>query len=141
MTEVLPKPDHLGPEYGAQFQDPSVVAAYHHRPPYPDAVYDILVGLIAAEPRTVLDVGTGTGAIARGLAGQVARVDALDLSRRMLAKGRGLPGGDHPNLVWIEGYADSASSAAKRPTRSSSASRSLATSNPSTPATASPATA
>src|SRR5262249_55186769 len=66
--KVRPKPDHLGPEYAAQFGDPSVVAAYRHRPPYPAEVFDILVGLIADEPRAVLDVGTGTGEIARGLA-------------------------------------------------------------------------
>jgi SAM-dependent methyltransferase len=102
------KPDHLGPEYGAQFSDPSVVAAYHQRPPYPAELFDILVGLIAREPRTVLDVGTGSGEIARRLAPRVARVDAVDPSPGMIAAGRALPGGDHPNLTWIEGYAEDA---------------------------------
>lgn len=105
---TLPKPDHLGREYAEQFHDASVVAAYHHRPPYPDEVFEILFGLIADEPRAVLDVGTGSGAIARALAPRVARVDAVDPSRGMIEKGRGLPGGDHPHLVWIEGYAEDA---------------------------------
>ena len=103
---MLPKPDHLGPEYAAQFADPSVVAAYHHRPPYPAAVLDILAELVVDEPRVVLDVGTGTGEIARGLVGRVERVDAMDPSPGMIAKGRNLPGGDHPKLSWILGYAE-----------------------------------
>lgn len=104
---MLPKPDHLGREYGGQFADPGVVAAYHHRPPYPAEVLDILVGLVVA-PGTVLDVGTGTGEIARGLVGRVAGVDAVDPSAGMLAKGRGLPGGGHPRLTWILGGAEDA---------------------------------
>ena len=104
----LPKPGHLGPEYGAQFQDASVVAAYRHRPPYPAAVFDLLLDLIVDEPRAVLDVGTGTGELARGLAPRVTRVDALDPSPGMIAVARTLPGGDHPNLTWIEGYAEDA---------------------------------
>ncbi|MGH2560279.1 MAG: class I SAM-dependent methyltransferase, partial [Thermomicrobiales bacterium] len=108
MTEVLPKPDHLAPKYGAQFQDASVVAAYHHRPHYPAPIFDLLTGLIADEPRVVLDIGTGPGAIARELAARVERVDAVDPSRGMIEQGRALPGGDRPNLVWIEGYAEDA---------------------------------
>jgi SAM-dependent methyltransferase len=103
---VQPKPDHLGPEYGAQFSDPSVVAAYRHRPPYPAEVFDTLLGLMAGESRTVLDVGAGTGEIARPLAPRVALVDAVDPSPGMIAAGRMLTGGDHPNLCWIEGYAE-----------------------------------
>jgi SAM-dependent methyltransferase len=105
---LQPKPDHLGPEYGAQFGDASVVAAYRHRPPYPAEVFDILIGLMAGDSRAVFDVGTGTGEIARGLASRVARVDAVDPSPPMIATGRAMPGGDHPNLTWIEGYAEDA---------------------------------
>lgn len=105
VSRVLPKPDHLGPEYGGQFADRSIVAVYHYRPPYPAAVFDVLVGLVVP-PGTVLDVGTGTGEIARGLVGRVSAVDALDPSAGMLAKGRGLPGGDDPGLTWILGSAE-----------------------------------
>jgi SAM-dependent methyltransferase len=105
---VPPKPDHLGPEYGAQFSDPAVVAAYRHRPPYPAGVFEVLAGLVV-EPRAVLDAGCGTGAIARGLVGRVDRVDAVDPSAAMLATGRALPGGDHPALRWILGAAEGAS--------------------------------
>lgn len=105
---MRPKPAHLGPDYAAQFSDPGVVAAYHLRPPYPPEAFDLLVGLVVDEPRAVLDIGCGTGAIARGLASRVASVDALDPSAGMLAKGRSLPGGDAPNLMWLHGYAEDA---------------------------------
>jgi ubiquinone/menaquinone biosynthesis C-methylase UbiE len=103
---MKPKPEHLGPDYGAQFKDRSVVEAYHRRPPYPDETFDILTGLITSEPRRVLDVGCGTGYLARTLAQRVDSVDAVDFSAYMLAQGRQLPGGDAPNLCWIEGAAE-----------------------------------
>ena len=105
---MRPKPKHLGAEYGAQFQDASVVAAYPHRPPYPEAVFETLAGLTVAGNRAVLDLGCGTGDLARRLAEHVARVDAVDLSERMLALARTLPGGDRPNLRWIQGTAEQA---------------------------------
>ncbi|HET7034908.1 MAG TPA: class I SAM-dependent methyltransferase [Thermomicrobiaceae bacterium] len=108
MTQ--PKPRGLGPEYAAQFQDPAVVAAYHHRPPYPAETFDILVQLLPAggEAARVLDLGCGTGDLARPLAARVAAVDAVDVSAGMIARGRALPGGDRPNLHWIAGRAEDA---------------------------------
>lgn len=100
---MLPKPKHLGPEYAAQFSDESVAAAYQYRPPYLDEVFDILLNLINREPRTVLDVGCGTGNIARVLVSRVASVDAVDISKPMLTRGKQLPGGDHPHLHWLCG--------------------------------------
>jgi SAM-dependent methyltransferase len=99
----IPKPAHLGPEFGAQFSDTSVAAAYHHRPPYPDAVFPLLAGLVRGSPCVVLDAGCGTGDIARFLAPLVDRVDAVDISAPMIAVGRTLPGGDEPRLRWIQG--------------------------------------
>ncbi len=100
---MLPKPAHLGPQYAATFQDRSIVAAYHHRPPYPAETFAILDGLITSAPRVVLDVGCGTGDIARRLAPFVERVDAVDVSAPMIEKGKQLPGGDDPRLRWIVG--------------------------------------
>lgn len=99
----MPKPSHLGPEYAAQFGDDSVVEAYQYRPPYPPETFNILARLITAEPRTVLDAGCGTGYIARYLVPYVDRLDAVDISARMIAKGQTLPGGDHPRLRWLHG--------------------------------------
>jgi len=103
---VKPKPKHLGPEYAAAFKDRSLVEVYHLRPPYSSEVFDILVSLITEEPRVVLDAGCGTGQVARGLIGRVERIDAVDCSEPMIAKGQSLPGGDHPTLHWICGIVE-----------------------------------
>ena len=58
------------------FTYPGVATAYQHRPPYPDQVFSLLTGLITDEPRTVLDLGAGEGALARPRAALVDR--ALD---------------------------------------------------------------
>lgn len=103
------RPPQWTPENASRFQDRSVVDAYHLRLPYPPEIFDKLVELIDGAPRTVLDVGTGTGELARPLAARADRVDAVDLSGRMIARGAALPGGDHPNLRWIEGALETVS--------------------------------
>lgn len=55
------------PEYASVFRDSSVVRAYHHRPPYQLEAIEYLAGLVGDTPRAVLDVGCGTGDIARPL--------------------------------------------------------------------------
>jgi SAM-dependent methyltransferase len=99
---MRPKPAHLGPQYGAQFQDAAIVAAYLNRPPYPAKVFTRLRALLTG-PAVALDAGCGTGDIARRLASLVERLDAVDISAAMIAAGRRLPGGDAPNLRWIVG--------------------------------------
>jgi SAM-dependent methyltransferase len=105
---MSPKPAHLSAARAAAFQDQSVVAAYPLRPPYPAELFDWLRELLGATPHAVLDVGCGTGALARQLVHWAARVDAVDWSAPMLAKGRSLPNGAHPNLRWIHGRAEDA---------------------------------
>ena len=100
---MLQKPKHLLPEYGKQFQDQSIVEAYHHRPPYPDEVFDILERLIKDAPRRVLDVGCGTGYIARNFIERVEEIDAVDFSRNMIEMAKTLPNGDNPHLHWLFG--------------------------------------
>lgn len=92
----------------ATFAHPGVAGAYRHRPPYPAETFGILEQLITDEPRTVLDLGAGEGALARPLAGRVDQVDALDISAAMVAAGRQQPGGKQPNLRWIVGAAETA---------------------------------
>ncbi len=103
-----PRPEHLGLDYSTRFRDQGVVDAYHLRPPYPEETFDVLERLITDEPRAVLDVGSGSGDIARRLVKRVERVDAVDFSRPMIEKGKTLPNGDHPNLRWIFGRAEEA---------------------------------
>ncbi len=105
---MRPKPKGLSPEYGAQFGDAAIVAAYPSRPPYTEGVFSTLTDLIGNGPRTVLDLGCGTGDLARRLAPLVERVDAVDLSAGMIALGKTLPGGDVSNLRWIAGAAEDA---------------------------------
>jgi SAM-dependent methyltransferase len=102
------KPSHLAPEWGAQFRDRSVAEAYPHRPPYPAATFDFLAGLLADLPNAVLDIGCGTGDIARRLAPLVGWLDAVDPSAAMIAQGRQQPGGGAANLNWLEALAEEA---------------------------------
>jgi len=82
------------------FRHIGVARAYRHRPPYPPALFDALEALIVDEPRHVLDLGAGDGALARALAARVARVDAVEISPAMVDAGRTRPGGDRDNLIW-----------------------------------------
>lgn len=103
-----PKPAFLGQYVASAFQEASVVDAYRFRPPYPEAVFEILKALLEGRPRRALDIGCGTGAIARRLAPLVERLDAVDIAPLMVAEGRRLPGGDHPALRWITGAIEDA---------------------------------
>ncbi|MHB8646709.1 MAG: class I SAM-dependent methyltransferase [Thermomicrobiales bacterium] len=100
------RPEFWGAQYSGRFADPSIIAAYRYRPPYPDALMDRLISLITDEPRAVLDVGCGPGNIARLLLPHVTRVDAIDVSPGMIALGKTLPGGDDPRLRWLVGRAE-----------------------------------
>ena len=103
-----PKPELFASHYGTWFQDPLVVEAYPARPPYPADVFKLLASLVLNEPRVVLDVGCGTGDIARRVAPLVSRVDAIDASYAMLATGRAASGGDAPNLTWVHARVEEA---------------------------------
>lgn len=103
-----PKPRFLSPEVASAFQDASVVRAYPKRLPYADATFPLLVGLIVGERRVVLDVGAGTGDIARRLAPLVQRIDALDWSPAMIEQGKRQPGGDAPQIRWLAGRVEEA---------------------------------
>jgi len=101
---VEPKPNGWGERYGAVFAEDSVVEHYGLRPPYPAETFDVLASLAAQaapERGVVLDAGCGPGDLARPLASRVARVDAVDVSAPMIARGRSLPGGDAANVRWI----------------------------------------
>ncbi len=94
-------------ELGRVWADDEAAALYAYRAPYPRGVFDILERLIV-EPRVVLDAGAGTGALARNFPPSFARIDAVDPSGAMIARGRTLPGGDDPRIRWILGRAEDA---------------------------------
>lgn len=89
------------------FRDRDVARAYRHRAPYPDETFAILERLLV-EPRTMLDVGSGSGQIARPMLRSAVRVDAVDPAEAMIEEGRTLPGGDDVRLRWIVGTAETA---------------------------------
>src|SRR5260370_27763442 len=100
---MQPKPESFSAYYAETFKDHHVVDAYRYRPPYPDEGFNILAGLVTDEPRTVLDVGAGSGDIARRLVDFVERVDAVDFSPNMIAMGKQLPNQAHPQSHGISG--------------------------------------
>ncbi|SRR5579859_6447745 len=103
---MISRPESHGERFVVRFQDQSVVDRYHLRPTYPPEIFAILNELIIDEPRTVLDVGCGTGNVARPLAEYVEHVDAVDMSFPMLARARTLPGGDSAKIHWLHGRAE-----------------------------------
>lgn len=94
-------------ELSRAFLDAEVVRNYRYRRPYPSEIFEILEGLLV-EPRTVLDAGSGTGALTIGLARFAERVDAVDPSAAMLREARRMPGADSEHIRWIEGAAETA---------------------------------
>lgn len=103
------KPPWQEEQYMMRFQDRSVVDRYHLRPAYPPQTFELLNELIVDEPRVVLDVGCGTGNVARPLAEYVERIDAVDISLPMLERARMLPGGDSLKIRWLHGRAEDVS--------------------------------
>ena len=98
------RPPGLEPEYGAQFGDVAIVAAYHHRAPYPVETFEILSQLTRARP-SVLDLGCGTGDLTRGVSAFAGAVDAVDLSQEMIAEARKQA---PSNVRWIVDAAETA---------------------------------
>jgi SAM-dependent methyltransferase len=98
LALVKPKPRGWSERYGAVFAGRDVVDHYHLRPPYPAETLDVLAGF--ADRGAALDLGCGTGELARRLAPRIGRVEAIDVSEAMIDRGRRLPGGDAPNLRW-----------------------------------------
>ena len=100
---MRPKPELYDSHYAAWFKDLDVIAAYPPRAPYARAAIEFLSELVTDRPRRVLDIGCGTGDIARRLGPLVDRVDAVDISAGMIDAGRQLPGGAAANVRWIIG--------------------------------------
>lgn len=98
---MQPKPKQWREGYASVFQETSVARAYEYRPPYPAPIFQLLDELAGDRPRAILDVGCGTGELARGLTPFADRVDAVDVSRPMIEIGKTLPRGDAAHLHWI----------------------------------------
>jgi SAM-dependent methyltransferase len=100
---MMQKPEYFTVHYAEAFKDQGVAKSYRLRPTYPAETFTILAGLLRGESRRVLDVGSGTGNVARHLVDLVERVDAVDFSQAMIEEGKQLPNGQHPGLRWLYG--------------------------------------
>ncbi len=94
--------------HALRWQDEDAAASYRFRASYPPETFDVLLSLMGASSRNVLEVGCGTGNLARTLAPLVDRVDAVDVSKEMIAAARELPGGNRPNIRWHVARAEEA---------------------------------
>ena len=97
------RPRQYWDDYASRFKHRSLAELYDLRPPYPEETYQILLNLLGESQGKILDVGCGTGKIARALVNHIDSVDAVDFSQEMLRVGKALVNGDHPNLRWING--------------------------------------
>jgi SAM-dependent methyltransferase len=102
----MDRPPDLAREFGAQFEDRSIASMYHHRPPYVSEVFDLLLELMPAEPRRVLDLGCGTGDVSFGLAPYVDSIDAVDPSAAMLEVARSRAQRIKAEIHWIHSTAE-----------------------------------
>ena len=103
MDQTLPRPRQYWNDHASRFKNRCLAEAYELRPPYPDETYRILLHLLEESRGRILDIGCGTGKIARTLVNHVEAVDAVDFSQEMIRVGKTLVNGDHPNLQWIHG--------------------------------------
>lgn len=97
------RPRQYWEDYASRFKNRSLAEVYELRPPYPEETYGILLSLLGKSRDKVLDVGCGTGKIARSLVNYVEGVDAVDFSQEMIRVGKSLSNGNHPKLQWING--------------------------------------
>ena len=100
---MRPKPELYESHYADWFKDPDVIAAYPSRPAYAHAAIEFLGELVTDHARRLLDIGCGTGDIARRLAPLVDHVEAVDFSAGMIETGRQLRGGAASNVRWTIG--------------------------------------
>lgn len=78
-----------------------------HRAGFPDAFFDgVLARGWAGAGQRLLDLGTGTGTVARGFAARGLTVTALDPDRRLMDQGARLAAAAGVDIVWAAGSAE-----------------------------------
>lgn len=74
---------------------------------FPDSFFDTLLGRdIVAAGAALLDIGTGTGTVARGFAARGCRAIGLDPAVELLEQGRALAAAEGVNVEFVEGSAE-----------------------------------
>ena len=93
---------------GESFENETVVRNYLDRPDYPLKIYERLAAL-SRSTTNALDLGCGTGKVARGIAGYFNHVTAVDASAAMLSMAREQSiGTQASNITWVHSLAESA---------------------------------
>ena len=78
-----------------------------HRAGFPPELFDRLESMNAiAAGRRALDIGTGTGTLARGLAQRGLTVTGVDIARPLLDQAERLAARDGMELTWLESTAE-----------------------------------
>jgi ubiquinone/menaquinone biosynthesis C-methylase UbiE len=76
----------MKPDFGATTEDYA-----RHRAGFPDSLFERLASLgVGRSGQSVVDLGTGTGSLARGFARRGCRVVGIDPAQAMIAAARGL---------------------------------------------------
>ncbi len=92
---------------GQSFEESEVAAHYQYRPDYPEALFTKLIELSPGHGRA-LDLGCGTGKIARRICQAFTTVTAVDASAEMLEVARHAERNRERNIAWICGLAENA---------------------------------
>ncbi len=92
---------------GQSFESAEVARNYLHRPEYPDEVYEKLIALTPGRA-SALDLGCGTGKIARNISRSFESVTAIDASAPMLEIASRLQDEAAGNIAWVHGLAEAA---------------------------------
>ena len=90
---------------GESFEHRAVADYYRYRPEYPPAMYNHLASISKGGGR-LLDIGCGTGKIARGLSEAFTEVTAIDASAEMLRVAQDLQSPHVNNITWLHGQAE-----------------------------------
>ncbi|XOV83317.1 MAG: methyltransferase domain-containing protein [bacterium] len=91
---------------GQSFGNADVVDNYRFRPEYPAEIYEKLVALAPTHTHA-LDLGCGTGKIARGISPSFESVTVIDASEVMIGVAKRLDTHNSSNINWVQRYLNS----------------------------------
>ena len=87
---------------GQSFEQRDVAEHYKYRPEYPPILFKKLISLSPLK-HSALDLGCGTGKIARGICDAFTSVTAMDASISMLEIAQALQDKSNSNIAWVPG--------------------------------------
>ena len=99
------KPSHFNARNASRFQQKSIVSNYDYRLPYNQDIFQKMHSIILEKTGLkdikVLDIGTGTGEIAKNFSKYGNHIDAVDFSPLMIEEAQ--MGEQYANISWIIG--------------------------------------